>query len=192
MTARINRVALFQRQLRYHEPGLDNGGVTDVGAVTWANGSTGITGPVSPANSLVGTTAGDAVGISGIINLANGGYMVPVRFGTMALLDTAGAITMGNGSIGTRGPIDSARSILGLTAGGGSSMNFTFDAINNQYVVGRRADNIVTLWRTAANASLTGRVTDINGTPISNAIVVMVAPGGQRRTAQTGSLGYYC
>jgi len=172
-------------------PAWDNGGVADVGAVTWARGSTGITGPVSPLNSLVGTTAGDAVGISGIIALANGGYMVRSPFWDNGAIDTAGAITMGNGSIGTRGPIDSARSILGLTAGGGSSMNFTFDAVNNQYVVGRRADNIVTLWRMAANSSLAGRVTDINGTPISNAIVVMVAPGGQRRTAQTGSLGYY-
>jgi hypothetical protein len=172
-------------------PGWDNGGVADVGALTWANGSTGITGQVSPANSLVGTTAGDGVGVSGIIALANGGYMVRSPFWDNGAINTAGAITMGNGSIGTRGPIDSTRSVLGLTADGGPSMNFTFDAVNNQYVVGRRADNIVTLWRVAANASLAGRVTDINGMPISNAIVVMVSPGGQRRTAQTGSLGYY-
>lgn len=172
-------------------PAWDNGGVTDVGAVTWANGSTGITGPVSPANSLIGTTPGDAVGISAIITLANGGYMVRSPFWDNGSTNTAGAITMGNGSIGTRGQIDNTRSILGLTADGGPSINFTFDAVNNQYIVGRRADNIVTLWRTAANASLAGRVTDINGMPISNAMVVMVAPGGQRRTAQTGSLGYY-
>lgn len=172
-------------------PEWDNGGVVDVGAVTWVSGSTGITGPVSPANSLVGTTAGDGVGISGITALANGGYMVRSPFWDNGAINTAGAITMGNGSIGTRGPIDNTRSILGLTAEGGPSINFTFDPVNNQYIVGRRADNIVTLWRTAANASLAGRVTDPNGMPISNAIVIMVSPGGQRRTAQTGSLGYY-
>lgn len=172
-------------------PAWNNGGLADVGAVTWANGSTGISGPVSTANSLVGTTPGDAVGISGIITLANGGYMVRSPFWDNGAIDTAGAITMGNGSIGTRGQIDNTRSVLGLTPNGGPSMKFTFDAINNQFIVGRPADNIVTLWRTAANASVAGRVTDVNGTPIANAIVSMVAPDGQKRTAQTGSLGYY-
>lgn len=33
----------------------DNGAVIDAGAVTFASGSTGISGPVSPANSLVGS-----------------------------------------------------------------------------------------------------------------------------------------
>src|SRR6202007_598536 len=32
------------------------------GAVTWGNGSTGISGPVSDNNSLVGSNAGDQVG----------------------------------------------------------------------------------------------------------------------------------
>lgn len=172
-------------------PAWDNGGVVEAGAVTWANGSTGITGAVSPANSLVGSTAGDAVGISGIVPLANGGYMVRNPFWDNGAVNMAGAITMGNGSIGTRGPIDNTRSIFGLTPNGGPSMNFSFDAVNNQYVVGRRADNIVTLWRIAANASVAGRVTNADGVPISNAIVRLAAPGGQIRTAQTGSLGYY-
>lgn len=187
-----NRVAALQNgNYVILSPAWDNGGLTDAGAVTWANGSTGITGPVSPANSLVGSTAGDVVGISGITLLANGGYMVRSPFWDNGAVNMAGAITLGNGSIGTRGPVDSARSVLGLTPNGGPSMNFAFDSVNNQYVVGRRADNIVTLWRIAANASVAGRVTDINGIPISNAIVLMVAAGGQRLTAQTGSFGYY-
>lgn len=172
-------------------PAWDNGGLADVGAVTWANGSTGLTGTVSAVNSLIGSTPGDGVGISGIIPVANSGYMVRSPFWDNGPINVAGAVTMGNGSIGTTGPIDNTRSILGLTANGGPSMKLTFDAVNNQYVVGRPADNIVTLWRMAAGASVGGRVTDTNGTAISNAIVIMVDSGGQRRTAQTGSLGYY-
>ena len=40
----------------------DNGSATDAGAVTFGNGETGVTGVVSAANSLVGSTAGDSVG----------------------------------------------------------------------------------------------------------------------------------
>ena len=43
----------------------DNGAVLNVGAVTWGNGTTGISGVVSAANSLVGSTANDLVGFRG-------------------------------------------------------------------------------------------------------------------------------
>ena len=43
-------------------PDWDNGAAADAGAVTWGSGTTGITGTVSAANSLVGSTAGDQVG----------------------------------------------------------------------------------------------------------------------------------
>ena len=36
-----------------------NGAVANAGAVTWGDGTTGIVGAVSAANSLVGTTASD-------------------------------------------------------------------------------------------------------------------------------------
>ena len=42
----------------------DNGAVTDAGAATWGNGTTGISGQVSAANSLVGSTADDRIGIA--------------------------------------------------------------------------------------------------------------------------------
>ncbi len=40
-------------------PNWDNGPIVDAGAVTWGDGTTGITGPVTTTNSLHGTTAGD-------------------------------------------------------------------------------------------------------------------------------------
>ena len=51
-----------------------------VGAVTWGNGTTGISGVVSAANSLVGSSTDDELGQSGggagITILANGNYVV--------------------------------------------------------------------------------------------------------------------
>ena len=57
----------------------------DEGAVTWANGTTGITGIVSAANSLVGSNFGDYVGgnggsSGGVTALPNGNYVVDSPF----------------------------------------------------------------------------------------------------------------
>ena len=59
-------------------PGWDNTSpaTSNAGAVTWANGSIGISGPVTAANSLVGTSASDQVGITGVTPLTNGNYVV--------------------------------------------------------------------------------------------------------------------
>src|SRR5260370_21691959 len=51
------------------------------GAVTWGNGSTGVTGTVSDANSLVGSNPDDLVGFSGsdapnLILFINGSYVM--------------------------------------------------------------------------------------------------------------------
>ena len=43
----------------------DNGAATDAGAVTWGSGTAGVSGVVSSANSLVGSTANDRVGYGG-------------------------------------------------------------------------------------------------------------------------------
>ena len=40
-------------------PSWDNGAATDAGAVTWGSGDEGVSGVVSAANSLVGSTAND-------------------------------------------------------------------------------------------------------------------------------------
>ena len=45
------------------------------GAATWGSGTSGVAGPVSAANSLVGASAGDAVGY-GLTALPNGSYVV--------------------------------------------------------------------------------------------------------------------
>src|SRR5262249_61524161 len=53
-----------------------NGAVASAGAVTFGDGTTGISGVVSAANSLVGSTANDNVGSNGVTVLANAHYVV--------------------------------------------------------------------------------------------------------------------
>ena len=42
----------------------DNSAIVDAGAVTFCNGTTGCTGPITPSNSLVGSSASDNVGLA--------------------------------------------------------------------------------------------------------------------------------
>lgn len=163
----------------------------NTGAATWGSGSGGVRGAVTSMNSLVGSAMGDLVSDYGITALANGNYVVRSAYWDNGPIDAAGAVSRGTGGIGTRGFLDPSNSVAGTTASGGTGQNFVFDTVNNQFVIGRPADNVVTLWRIAANVSIAGRVTDANGSPIPNAIIRLVDSGGQVRTAQTGSLGYY-
>jgi len=58
-----------------------------------------------------------------------------------------GAVTWGNGTAGTAGPVTPNNSVLGAAVDGGDSLIFAYDYAHNQLVVGRPADNIVTLFR---------------------------------------------
>lgn len=94
----------------------DNGAATDAGAVTWGSGSTGISGVVSAANSLVGSTSGDNIASGGVAALTNGNYVIKSVLwsnGSAAV----GAVTWGNGSTGTSGVISSSNSLVGSHAG---------------------------------------------------------------------------
>ncbi|GAA4365249.1 hypothetical protein GCM10023185_35400 [Hymenobacter saemangeumensis] len=94
----------------------DNGALADAGAVTWCNGTGGTVGPVSAANSLVGTRAGDQVGRGGVAALTNGNYVVGSGSWDNGTVVDAGAATWGNGASGIVGPITAANSLVGTTA----------------------------------------------------------------------------
>src|SRR5262249_7046719 len=58
-------------------PSWDNGAIVEAGAVTWGSGTAGVTGAVSAANSLVGSSANDQLGIGLSVQvLTNGNYVV--------------------------------------------------------------------------------------------------------------------
>lgn len=113
-----------------------NGASTNAGAATWGNGNGGTVGAVSAANSLVGTTAGDKVGLD-VLALANGHYVVGSTFWNNGAIVGAGAATWGNGVTGITGAVTTANSLVGSKAQdqiGGS----LFALANGNYVVGSR------------------------------------------------------
>jgi hypothetical protein len=67
-----------------------------MGAVTWGNGTTGITGNVASSNSLVYAQFGDA-GYIDVIPLINGNFVICNPNFTNGTISRAGAVTWGNG-----------------------------------------------------------------------------------------------
>jgi hypothetical protein len=90
------------------------------GAATWADGSTGLSGAVYDANSLVGTNPNDDVGLGnavalmpGLVALSNGNYLVPSPYWN----GRRGAVTWANGSTGIAGIVSDANSLVGSNPG---------------------------------------------------------------------------
>src|SRR5208283_4962388 len=86
-----------------------NNGGTDsnaLGAVTWGSGTTGVMGPVTSSNSLVGSTPGDQVGSNYVTQLyynnPNGNYVVlsPTWGSNGTAAAGLGAVTWGSGTAG--------------------------------------------------------------------------------------------
>ena len=94
----------------------DNGAAADAGAVTFGDGTTGISGAVSADNSLVGTTTFDFVGSNGVIALSNGNYVVSSPGWDNGSVVNAGAVTFGDGTTGISGAVSASNSLVGLLA----------------------------------------------------------------------------
>ncbi len=112
-----------------------NGAATTAGAVTWGSGTMGVSGPVSSSNSLVGSTAGDQVGFSGVTALTNGNYVVSSQNWANVTIANAGAVTWGNGTTGVSGPVSSSNSLVGSTASDAVGISGVTALTNGNYVV---------------------------------------------------------
>ncbi|MBL9118056.1 MAG: hypothetical protein JNJ83_23810 [Verrucomicrobiaceae bacterium] len=128
-------VALNNGNYVVHSPSWINGSASAAGAVTWGNGTTGTSGPVSAANSLVGSTVSDRVGLVPVVGLANGNYVVTVQDWDSDTVVNAGAVTFGNGTTGTSGPVSAANSLIGTTAGDKVGSGNVVPLANGNYVV---------------------------------------------------------
>ncbi|PWC31560.1 MBG domain-containing protein, partial [Azospirillum sp. TSO22-1] len=114
-----------------------NGSVTNAGAVTWGSGTSGVSGAVSAANSLVGLTQNDNVGSGGVTALSNGHYVVASSQWSNGTLAGAGAATWGNGTAGITGAVSAANSLVG----GKASANFsTVTELSGRFLVSSTAD----------------------------------------------------
>ncbi|WP_331061324.1 T9SS type A sorting domain-containing protein [Hymenobacter sp.] len=131
-------VALANGNYVVCSPSWNNVSAANAGAVTWASGTTGITGAVSAANSLVGTLNFDQVGgfaDEAITVLTNGNYVVRSTSWNNGAITDAGAVTWGNGTAGVSGPVSVANSLVGTTANDNVGSNVT-SLPNGNYVVG--------------------------------------------------------
>jgi filamentous hemagglutinin family protein len=124
-------VALSNGNYVVNSHGWNNGVVESAGAVTWGSGSTGIVGTVSVTNSLVGTTAGDRVGLNGVTALTNGNYVVmSPNWGS-----SRGAVTWGSGTLGVVGAVSATNSLVGASASDEVGSERVTVLTNGNYVV---------------------------------------------------------
>lgn len=116
-------------------PAWDEDATQNVGAVTWANGLTGISGFVSSANSLLGAVAADQIGSNSVVALSNGAAVALSPSCRNGAVSAAGAVTWMNGSTGLIGRVTAANSLMGSRAldsvGTGGATALT----NGSYVV---------------------------------------------------------
>jgi hypothetical protein len=129
----------------------DNDAVLDAGAVTWGDGVAGHVGTVTPANSLVGTTTGDAVGnnnfsVDSVNAFDDGNYAVVSSQWDNGAIADAGAATLARGGAGATGPIGAANSVRGTAVNGGLDLPIAYDNVRDQLAVGRPSSNIVSLF----------------------------------------------
>lgn len=132
-----------------------NGSATDVGSVTHGNGSTGTTGVISTANSLLGSRSHEEIGNGGITILANGNYVISSPTWDNEEIFNAGAITFVNGETGLTGVVDETNSLVGGHRHAGLS---SVTALSNGNFVVRQPE-----WRNSAGDTV-GAVTLVDGT----------------------------
>lgn len=155
----------------------DDASRPSLGAVTWI-GDAPVTGPVSAANSLVGSTAGDTIGGSRVVPLANGHYVVGSPSWSNGGVAGAGAATWGNGTTGIVGVVSATNSLVGSTAGDNVGERF-WPLSTGDYVV------ITSSWYQSAAVPRVGAVTWADGDgpttgTVSAANSLVGASGGDR------------
>lgn len=138
---------------------------TNRGAATWGDGTSGVNGPVSAANSLVGSSTSDRVGWQ-VKVLGNGNYVVssPYWTNTEPYLAQAGAVTWGNGLTGISGAVSLTNSLIGSSSDDrvgsvgsiGSPLNGVTPLSNGHYVVASSR------WNNGPVADV-GAITWVNG-----------------------------
>jgi hypothetical protein len=82
------------------------------GAATWGSGTAGVKGVISGTNSLIGSTAGDGIGAN-VTALTNGNYVVSSTSWNNGGATDAGAVTWGSGTVGVKGVVSAANSLVG-------------------------------------------------------------------------------
>ncbi|MEO9254902.1 MAG: hypothetical protein ABI305_05140 [Tepidiformaceae bacterium] len=160
-----------------------NSEAANVGAATWGNGLSGISGQVSPANSLVGATENDAIGFTGITALRNGNYVLASPFWSNAQLNAAGAVTLVDGNAPAAGLVTTNGSLTGSHANDQIGNGGITVLSGGRYVIASPA------WNNGAQ-SKAGAVTFSDGsTMLSGTVSSSNSLVGVRANESVGSAG---
>jgi hypothetical protein len=163
---------------------LFDSGSSNIGAVTWGDGTTVFTGTVSSGNSMVGATAEDRVGSGGVTALTNGNYVIasPNFDGDAS---NTGAVTWRSGTTVSSGALSSANSLVGPASGDQVGNGGVTALSNGNYVVSS------TSWDNNGAVLLQyGAVTWMDGTTLSSGTVSSAnSTTGTRSGDQVGSGG---
>ncbi|MBN9542206.1 MAG: hypothetical protein J0G32_00220, partial [Alphaproteobacteria bacterium] len=181
-----------------------NGGTSNVGAVTWVDGTNGHIagtsspgGAVSTSNSLYGGAASDAIGASGVVPLNNGNYFVLTPMWNNGATTGAGAVTWVNGSNGyiagsssPGGALSTSNSLYGSSANDQIGLKFgtgtTYLALStgNYLVLSPDWDNGATAaagavtWVNGSDGNIVGTSSAGGAVTIYNSLVTNTASSG--------------
>lgn len=168
-------------------------GAPEAGAVTWADGLTGIAGPIGTHNSLLGTTANDQVG-GGAVQLVNGNYVIASPDWDAATAVDAGAVTWCPGQSPCIGPVGPGNSLVGASTSDRVGSQLPRPLANGHYAVAIPAWDAVgtpdvgaVLWGDGA-ATTAGEVTAAIAR-VGSTAGDMIGSGGLRALANGDFVG---
>lgn len=125
----------------------DNGSIKDAGAVTFCEGTTGLSGVINSENSLVGTSDEDALGSGGVTALPNSNYVVCSPYWSNGAVKNVGAVTLCNGSTGRHGEICIQNSLIGDKENDNVGSFWDYHLKYNGITILNNSNYLVTSWR---------------------------------------------
>ncbi len=125
--------------------GWDHGGIANTGAFTRVDGSRGFVGRALAGNSILGSIVDDNVGSGARTKLGENYYAIISDHWDNGGIVDAGAVTILRNSAASQGLLSTANSVLGAAIGAGFRLFVGYDQVLDRAVIGRPADNTVTL-----------------------------------------------
>jgi hypothetical protein len=134
---------------------------SDPGAMAIGNGSSTSIGFMNPNNSLVADNdvGFQDIGSGGVQTFADGNFAIFTPNCTGGTVAYAGCVTLANDEAPLTGNIHDSNSVFGATSIAGTQLVYGYDLSHHQLVVGRPADNIVSLLKAP---SLSGSAVNMN------------------------------
>ena len=154
-------------------PCYSSGSESRRGAITFGDGTTGVTGSISTSNSLIGNQSDDRLGDHQIRLLANGNYVVFSKFGG------TGSVTWGDGNSGVTGIVTASNSLVGAAnAYVGGFISPVTALSNGNYVVGSywteaSGDRVVSFTFSDGSTAITGTSASLT---IANSLISPADP----------------